>query len=317
MDNSILVIQKNLKKKKERVLLDLYIKDYNKSNFYIALVFNKKIEKFKVLFIPLDVCENKYIEDYMCYQFIDISSVNYILNTINDNDKLIRNDIFRNKINKYINSYYIEINTHINKRDYKFVTTRYIPSEWLFMFDVIVTLFERIPSFMNELCREILAVFSNSNEAIDYKYSIDFDLVNDDFSTLLFDTSEVYEVLFLEFIGGKYFAIVNNVLVVVEYNPRKILNLYCSSDDDSYIYSVLVAIRNKSYKKFYKLMVVDDKHDFEVGVAEYYLCYGLENDKFLIISGDKLETLDKRLYEDGLIKILDSDLELDEKLGKI
>lgn len=317
MDNSILVIQKNLKKKKERVLLDLYIKDYNKSNFYIALVFNKRIEKFKVLFIPLDVCENKYIEDYICYQFIDISSVNYILNTINDNDKLIRNDIFRNKINKYINSYYIEINTHINKRDYKFVTTRYIPSEWLFMFDVIVTLFERIPSFMNELCREILAVFSNSNEAIDYKYSIDFDLVNDDFSTLLFDTSEVHEVLFLEFIGGKYFAIVNNVLVVVEYNPRKILNLYCSSDDDSYIYSVLVAIRNKSYKKFYKLMVVDDKHDFEVGVAEYYLCYGLEKDKFLIISGDKLETLDKRLYEDGLIKILDSDLELDEKLGKI
>ncbi len=317
MDNSVLVIQKYLKKKKERVLLDLYIRDYNKSNFYIALVFNKRIEKFKVLFVPLDVCENKYIDDYVCYQFIDISSVNYILNTINDNDKLIRNDIFRNKINKYINSYYIEINTHINKRDYKFVTTRYIPSEWLFMFDVIVTLFERIPSFMNELCREILAVFSNSNEAIDYKYSIDFDLVNDDFSTLLFDTSEVHEVLFLEFIGGKYFAIVNNVLVVVEYNPRKILNLYCSSDDDSYIYSVLVAIRNKSYKKFYKLMVVDDKHDFEVGVAEYYLCYGLEKDKFLIISGDKLETLDKRLYEDGLIKILDSDLELDEKLGKI
>lgn len=317
MDNSILVIQKYLKKKKERVLLDLYIRDYNKSNFYIALVFNKRIEKFKVLFVPLDVCENKYIDDYVCYQFIDISSVNYILNTINDNDELIRNDIFRNKINKYINSYYIEINTHINKRDYKFVTTRYIPSEWLFMFDVIVTLFERIPSFMNELCREILAVFSNSNEAIDYKYSIDFDLVNDDFSTLLFDTSEVHEVLFLEFIGGKYFAIVNNVLVVVEYNPRKILNLYCSSDDDSYIYSVLVAIRNKSYKKFYKLMVVDDKHDFEVGVAEYYLCYGLEKDKFLIISGDKLETLDKRLYEDGLIKILDSDLELDEKLGKI
>lgn len=317
MDNSILVIQKYLKKKKERVLLDLYIRDYNKSNFYIALVFNKRIEKFKVLFVPLDVCENKYIDDYVCYQFIDIGSVNYILNTINDNDKLISSDKFRNRINKYINSYYIEINTHINNCDYKFVTTRYIPSEWLFLFDVIVTLFERIPAFMNELCREILAVFGNPNESIDYKYSVDFDLVNGDFSTLLFDTSEVHEVLFLEFIGGKYFAIVNNVLVVVEYNPRKILNLYCSSDDDSYIYSVLVAIRNKSYKKFYKLMVVDDKHDFEVGVAEYYLCYGLEKDKFLIISGDKLGTLDKSLYEDGLIKILDSDLELDEKLGKI
>ena len=280
MDNSILVIQKYLKKKKERVLLDLYIRDYNKSNFYIALVFNKRIEKFKVLFVPLDVCENKYIDDYVCYQFIDIGSVNYILNTINDNDKLISSDKFRNRINKYINSYYIEINTHINNCDYKFVTTRYIPSEWLFLFDVIVTLFERIPAFMNELCREILAVFGNPNESIDYKYSVDFDLVNGDFSTLLFDTSKVHEVLFLEYVGGKYFAIVDNVLVVVEYNPRKILNLYCSSDDDSYIYSTLVAIRNESYRKFYKLMAVDDKHDFEIGVAKYYLCYGLENDKF-------------------------------------
>lgn len=314
MDNSILVIQKYLKKKKERVLLDLYIRDYNKSNFYIALVFNKRIEKFKVLFVPLDVCENKYIDDYVCYQFIDIGSVNYILNTINDNDKLISSDKFRNRINKYINSYYIEINTHINNCDYKFATTRYIPSEWLFMFDVIVTLFERIPAFMNELCREILAVFGNPNESIDYKYSVDFDLVNGDFSTLLFDTSKVHEVLFLEYVGGKYFAIVDNVLVVVEYNPRKILNLYCSSNDDSYIYSTLVAIRNESYRKFYKLMAVDDKHDFEVGVAKYYLCYGLENDKFLIISGDKLETLDKSLYDEGLIRILDSDLELDKKL---
>ena len=61
-------------------------------------------------------------------------------------------------------------------------------------------------------------------------------------------------------------------------------------------------------------MAVDDKHDFEVGVAKYYLCYGLENDKFLIISGDKLETLDKSLYDEGLIRILDSDLELDKKL---
>ena len=72
MDNSILVIQKYLKKKKERVLLDLYIRDYNKSNFYIALVFNKRIEKFKVLFVPLDVCENKYIDDLLIFLLLII-----------------------------------------------------------------------------------------------------------------------------------------------------------------------------------------------------------------------------------------------------
>lgn len=317
MDNSILVIQKYLKKKKERVLLDLYIRDYNKSNFYIALVFNKRIEKFKILFIPLDVCEDRYISDYVCYQFIDISSVNYILNTINDNDNLIKDEKFRNRLSKYINSYYIEINTHINKRDYKFVTTRYIPKDWIFMFDIIVSLFERTPAFMSELCKEILAVFGDPNEAIDYKYSVNFDLAKDDFSKLLFDTNKVHEVSFLEFVGGKYFSIVDGVLVVVQYNPKKILNLYCSSKDDSYIYSVLVAIRNKSFRKFYKLMVVDEKHDFEVGVARYYLCYGLENNKFLIISGDKLETLDRSLYDEGLVKIVDSDELLDSKLKKV
>ena len=317
MDNSILVIQKYLKKKKERVLLDLYIRDYNKSNFYIALVFNKRIEKFKILFIPLDVCEDRYISDYVCYQFIDISSVNYILNTINDNDNLIKDEKFRNRLSKYINSYYIEINTHINKRDYKFVTTRYIPKDWIFMFDIIVSLFERTPAFMSELCKEILAVFGDPNEAIDYKYSVNFDLAKDDFSKFLFDTNKVHEVSFLEFVGGKYFAIVDGVLVVVQYNPKKILNLYCSSKDDSYIYSVLVAIRNKSFRKFYKLMVVDEKHDFEVGVARYYLCYGLENNKFLIISGDKLETLDRSLYDEGLVKIVDSDELLDSKLKKV
>ena len=94
MDNSILVIQKYLKKKKERVLLDLYIRDYNKSNFYIALVFNKRIEKFKVLFVPLDVCENKYIDDYVCYQFIDII-LRLILILINVIINLLRLDIFQ------------------------------------------------------------------------------------------------------------------------------------------------------------------------------------------------------------------------------
>ena len=39
------IIKKTLKKKKETIILDLYIKDYDKSNFYFAVVFNKKIEK--------------------------------------------------------------------------------------------------------------------------------------------------------------------------------------------------------------------------------------------------------------------------------
>ena len=49
-----LVIKNYLRKKRESVIIDLIIRDYNKSNFYIALVFNSRIEKFKVLYIPLE-----------------------------------------------------------------------------------------------------------------------------------------------------------------------------------------------------------------------------------------------------------------------
>lgn len=58
------IIKKTLKKKKETIILDLYIKDYDKSNFYFAVVFNKKIEKFKVLYVPIDAidCESNIEE---------------------------------------------------------------------------------------------------------------------------------------------------------------------------------------------------------------------------------------------------------------
>ena len=46
-----LVIKNYLRKKRESVIIDLIIRDYNKSNFYIALVFNSRIEKFKVLYV--------------------------------------------------------------------------------------------------------------------------------------------------------------------------------------------------------------------------------------------------------------------------
>ena len=47
MNSKFELIKKYLKKKKEEVIIDLIIKDYDKSNFYIELVFNRKIDKFK------------------------------------------------------------------------------------------------------------------------------------------------------------------------------------------------------------------------------------------------------------------------------
>ena len=38
-------IRKILKRKKEDIILDLYLKDYDSANYYFALVFNNKIQK--------------------------------------------------------------------------------------------------------------------------------------------------------------------------------------------------------------------------------------------------------------------------------
>ena len=87
-----------LKKKKEDVILDLYIKDYEHSNFYFALVHNKKINKFKILFVPIDVIDdNSNISEYFCYQFIFLDQVEYILKTMNENEELYKDEIFRNR----------------------------------------------------------------------------------------------------------------------------------------------------------------------------------------------------------------------------
>ena len=91
-------VQKYLKKKNERVIIDLVIKDYDKSNFYLALVFNKKIEKFKVLFIPIDVMEINRVEEYCCYQFMEIVTVNYFLETLNSLKATYQDEEFRNRL---------------------------------------------------------------------------------------------------------------------------------------------------------------------------------------------------------------------------
>ena len=80
-----------LKKQKESVVVDLYLKDYDGANIYIALVYNEKIEKFKVLYVPIDAIRiGDKVEEYFCYQFIFVKTVNYIMELINENEDLYK-----------------------------------------------------------------------------------------------------------------------------------------------------------------------------------------------------------------------------------
>ena len=157
------LIKKYLKKNHETVVIDLIIEDYNNSNFYMGLVFNSKIEKFKVLFIPLDIVLGKDIASYTCYQFIQVSLVNYILETLDKNKELYKLDSFRYRRKEEETSYRITIHTSVRGQKNSFEATKYIPKDWLFLFEIIVILFEHAPNIVNELCKDLLTLFQDSN----------------------------------------------------------------------------------------------------------------------------------------------------------
>ncbi len=315
-----LEISKYLKKKKEDVVVDLIIQDYNQSNFYIALVYNAKIEKFKVLFLPIDVVDSS-MDEYVCYQFINISLVNYILETIHKAKDRYQSLEVRNQVNPMISTYYIEINTHIGGEDYQFKTTKYLPKQWKFLYEVILILFEHVPNIMNELCRDILAVLDDREDIILYQKSLNFNIFKNDLDKAFHDTN-LLEVSYLEKVNGKYFGIINDKLIIIDYiNGKSVLNLYCNcSYNDDYFYSCLKLIRNNIFKTFYKLMVVDDVNDFkrENVIARYYLCYGISNGCFKIIKGSDTSLLPISKYRDGLVKIIgDNKEELENMLKDI
>ena len=317
MENIDLILKKYFKKKKEKPLIQLMIKNYNKSNFYFAIVYNVKIEAFKVLFLPLDIVNLKQLDEYVCYQFINYSTVNYLVDKLNDDRKLFEDENVRNKNNSGISNYKIEINLNLDNENYVFKTTRYIPKDWIYLFDVVVTIFEHSPHIVSELCEDILILFRKESAFIPFQESFDFKLLRDELVVLdkvIKGKNIGYDSInFLEKIDDKYFSIIDNHLVIIEYNSCDIINTFCDSENyNDYVYTVIMAIRDGVCKKFSKLTLTDrDKKKIQ-----YYLCYGFDGENLKVIHGycQKLIPLDK--YKEGNIEFLDDKNGIEKEVNK-
>ena len=106
---------------------------------------------------------------------------------------------------------------------------------------------------------------------------------------------EESRIEFLEKIDDRYFAIVNGTekyLVIIKYtetDENKKMQVYCSCPCEFYckhIYSVLLSIRNKEEKRFYKIMYKNpDKSLLErVMEFDYFLCLGVVEQNLEIIN---------------------------------
>lgn len=305
-------IKKVLKKKNERIIIDLYLRDYDKSNFYIALVFNKKIEKFKVLYVPIDAIGNSdSVEEYFCYQFIFLHTVNYLLETVNKNEENFK-DIKLDRCSDTMDSYYIEINTYVDSKNYRFTFTQYIDRDFKFLFDVVVTMFEHLPNVVNELCYKLLEDFNEDLDVCKYTYSYDFDLENDDVSNL-FDKNVVKkckysfdDIKFIEKIGNRFYVVLKNYVIIVDdFSFNNIVNVSANGleKNSEEIYIVFKAIKEKLEKKFYRLEVLNNDNDESVR-TKYYFCYGIEEDYFKVIDMKNNFKVDLDLLRKGNVRIL-------------
>lgn len=308
MDEKLKLIEKYLKKKKEHKIISLIIRNYEQSNFYMALVYNEKINKYKVMFIPMDVIDTEYLEDYVCYQFMNVRMADYVIDTIKDFEYMYLEKDFRERKNPNMDNYYIEVNLYKEKKEYKFTATKYLPKDWLFMYELIVLLFEHAPHIVNELCVDLLSILNN-NLVIEYQSSYDIDIYNDDMKKIfsedvikegneLFDSKQVK---FLERVNSKYFAIVKDSIVVIEFNNnKKILNVCCNLETESYIYAAILSIKKESFRSFYKV-----RFDDYNSKSSYYLCYGIDGDNLKVIHGQEERLLHMELFKEGRLKILE------------
>lgn len=311
-------IKKAIKKRNERIIIDLYIRDYDRSNFYFALVFNKKIEKFKMLFVPLDVIDTNNVEEYFCYQFVFLHSANYVLETMRVNECDYMEEEKRLLANKDMDSYYLEVNYSGGEKEYKFNFSQYLPKNYLFMFEIINLFFENSPSILHELGYKILSRFNVEKETFYYNNSFNFSLLNGDLGTL-FDEEiikkckyEINDINFLEANGNRYYAVLNRNLFVIDVDEFKSILSIASFEKDvlgEEVYIILKAMKEKYRKEFYRLKVNVDED-----IYKYYLCYGIDSEDFIVID-EKCNNrvgLDYLKYEK--VEILNWDDKLKEEL---
>lgn len=315
------LIRKVIKKKKEYPIIEVYITNYNNSNFYLSLLYNSIIDKFKVLYVPIDAIGTDKVEDYFCYQFINVNSVSYIINQMKTSLPKYEQSLSRDRRNKNIDNFKIDIDCYINKKTYDFHMTRYLPKEWKFLFETIAVMFEHVPNIMGELAMEILSVVMDTNDLIEYQASINCDLWETDlieFFPVVKDEKKLIEgnLSFLENVNGKYYAVIEGHLLIIEYNHHaKILNIFCDDKDlvySSYTYQILKAIKENIEKPFFKVKIVIKEEKYN------YLCLGIEKKKLRIIKNNKLSTisLDKKERKE-IIVLEDKNNILQKALDKV
>ena len=281
------------------MLYDIYLENYNGYYIYIRLDYYKKSNCYKLSWIDLaNVLGNKF-EDIICYEYIPmylIEQINPIINNLKEvkyEGEVTDKNIVRFRTNKFSVSF-----------------NKYMPLELKELLDIFMFTFNNLPKRTDEFIQEIVALITGNKNKYEYREGFDFDLLYDDLDCIADEEiasrgKKYYEegrVLFLEKIGDRYFSVVGGnelYVVIIRYDSDSNKTyVYCSCPCDymcKHIYAVILAIRDKKFKNFYKITYEKD---------DMPLIDRIMNFNFILTIGIDDHGVNYLVIEDGLIKVL-------------
>lgn len=266
------------------VIVELTLEKYQGGDYYLSIVYDNDISKYKVIYLPMKIIDYNKLEKYVCFQFIDQYYINYLLKNINDFKDEFKYIKARNYKNKYIDNDLITLTVKVGNEYFSFYATEYIPKELDYLYQMINIMFSYVPNIASEIGRELVTLLEGKTNYIRFQKCLDFDLYDGDLSN--FEIKD-YNVDFLEFVNSKFYAIVDDHLVIIKY-LRDSNTLYLFSDNNSskYYYSVIESIRKNQFKEFSKIKV------FSIdGIERCFLSFYKNNKFYKIISGEKIERI--------------------------
>lgn len=279
----IMSIHDYLESSNLEVIVELALDKYQGNDYYLGIVYDNELSKYKVIYIPIKMIDYEKIERYVCFQFIDQYYINYLLKNINEFKDEFKYVKKRNYKNKYIDQDLITLTVKVGDEYYSFYATEYIPKELDYLYQVINIMFSYAPNIVSEVGRELVTLLEGKATYINYQKCIEFDLFEDKND---FENKE-YKVDYLEYINSKYYAIIDEHLVIIKYlKSSKTLYLYSDNNSSKYYYSVINAIRKNQFKEFSKIKVFES-----TGEVRYFLSF-YKNDKYYkVICNNKIEKI--------------------------
>ena len=281
--------------KKHKNFLELYFNNYENHNIYITINLTKK-NTYKLSWFDLDFMEKGRVEKYLSYEYIPEDLINYIKEKYKNID-VPEYRVILEKDN------IVELNANIKTKERNNISitfNKYIPKELIQISELFIIIFDNLPRKLQSFLFEIHAVLTGTVMNYEYGKEIDFDLFNGNLETVfpnkIIERGRKYYkeglVINLEIVDGKYFSTVKGnrkYSSLIEYDKEnKKMKMFCSYPCNFYckhLYATILAIRNKSYKKFYKIVYQNPNINMldNMTNSKYFLCLGTNNDNFEII----------------------------------